>query len=79
MCVGLPSLPCLEAPDMAPWTDSEAWLTVFLGANWVSKQSRHYPSREQGWMRGMWGRASLDCVHYVCLVVKGNRVCCVKL
>ena len=29
-------------------------------------------------MRGKWGRDSLDSVHYVCLVVKGNRVYCVK-
>ena len=27
----LPSLAFLEAPLAAPWMDSEAWLTVFLG------------------------------------------------
>lgn len=32
----LPSLPRLEVPDIAPWTDSEAWLTVFLEAQLVS-------------------------------------------
>ena len=32
----LPLLPSLEAPDKAPWTDSLAWLTVFL-ETWFNK------------------------------------------
>ena len=30
MTISVPSLPCLEAPEAAPWIDSEAWLMVFL-------------------------------------------------
>ena len=43
----LPSLPRLEVPDIAPWTDSEAWLKVFLVARWLVN-GRQAAGRREG-------------------------------
>ena len=53
---GVPSLPCLEAPDMAPWTDSVAWLTVFLRGEMVSQSCLGDQVRGR---RGKWGANKL--------------------
>ena len=48
MTESVPSLLCLEAPEAAPLTFSEAWLIVFLIERVVSEAAGNKVGQEQG-------------------------------